>query len=58
MGEINLFSLESRTEVNEKASRKFGDFKLHCMMDEIGKFHPTNVKGILCHSQIAAIFCL
>ena len=32
---------------NEKASRKFGDFKLHCMMDEIGKLHPTNVKGIL-----------
>lgn len=31
----------------EKASRKFGDFKLHCMMDEIGKLHPDNVKGIL-----------
>lgn len=31
----------------EKASRKFGDFRLHCMMDEIGKLHPTNVKGIL-----------
>lgn len=31
----------------EKASRKFGDFKLHCMMDEIGKLHPNNVKGIL-----------
>ena len=31
----------------EKASRKFGDFKIHCMMDEIGKLHPTNVKGIL-----------
>ena len=31
----------------EKSSRKFGDFKLHCMMDEIGKLHPTNVKGIL-----------
>lgn len=28
-------------------SRKFGDFKLHCMMDEIGKLHPTNVNGIL-----------
>lgn len=25
----------------EKASRKFGDFKIHCMMDEIGKLHPT-----------------
>lgn len=31
----------------EKASRKFGDFKVHCMMDEIGKLHPNNVKGIL-----------
>lgn len=31
----------------EKASRKFGEFKIHCMMDEIGKLHPTNVKGIL-----------
>ena len=31
----------------EKASKKFGDFKLHCMMDEIGKLHPNNVKGIL-----------
>jgi hypothetical protein len=25
----------------------FKDFKLHCMMDEIGKLHPTNVRGIL-----------
>ena len=31
----------------EKASRKFGDFRIHCMMDEIGKLHPNNVKGIL-----------
>lgn len=31
----------------EKASRKFGEFKIHCMMDEIGKLHPNNVKGIL-----------
>lgn len=31
----------------EKASRKFGDFKIHCMMDEVGKLHPNNVKGIL-----------
>ena len=29
------------------ASRKFKDFKLHCMMDEIGRLHPNNVKGIL-----------
>lgn len=31
----------------EGASRKFKDFKLHCMMDEIGKLHPNNVNGIL-----------
>lgn len=31
----------------EGASRKFRDFRLHCMMDEIGKLHPNNVKGIL-----------
>lgn len=31
----------------EKVSRKFGDFKIHCMMDEIGKLHPQNIKGIL-----------
>lgn len=31
----------------EGASRKFKDFKLHCMMDEVGKLHPNNVKGIL-----------
>jgi hypothetical protein len=30
-----------------KVSRKFGDFRLHCLMDEIGKLHPNNVKGIL-----------
>lgn len=30
-----------------KASSRFGDFTLHCMMDEIGKLHPNNVAGIL-----------
>lgn len=30
-----------------KASTRFGDFTLHCMMDEIGKLHPNNVQGIL-----------
>lgn len=29
------------------ASRRFKEFKLHCMMDEIGKLHPNNVRGIL-----------
>ncbi|MCQ2403481.1 MAG: ATP-binding protein [Lentisphaeria bacterium] len=31
----------------EKVAQKFGDFKIHCMMDEIGKLHPQNIKGIL-----------
>lgn len=31
----------------EGASKKFRDFQLHCMMDEIGKLHPSNVRGIL-----------
>ncbi|TXD53544.1 MULTISPECIES: ATP-binding protein [unclassified Polaribacter] len=31
----------------ESASKKFKDFKLHCMLDEIGRLHPNNVKGIL-----------
>lgn len=31
----------------DSASRNFKDFKLHCMMDEIGRLHPNNVKGIL-----------
>jgi hypothetical protein len=31
----------------EGASRRFKDFELHCMMDEIGKLHPNNVRGIL-----------
>ncbi|SHG28675.1 ATP-binding protein [Dysgonomonas macrotermitis] len=31
----------------ESASKKFKDFQLHCMMDEIGKLHPNNVRGIL-----------
>lgn len=31
----------------EGASKRFKDFRLHCMMDEIGKLHPDNVKGIL-----------
>ena len=42
----------------EKASRKFGDFKLHCMMDEIGKLHPTNVKGILAFANCRNILLI
>lgn len=38
-----------------KISRKFGDFKLHCMMDEIGKLHPNNVEGILRFANVRNI---
>ena len=31
----------------KKAARKSGDFIIHCMMDEIGRLHPSNIKGIL-----------
>jgi len=32
----------------DRATRKNkGNFSLHCMMDEVGKLHPNNVKGIL-----------
>jgi len=36
---LNVFKMD--------ASKKHKDFKLHCMMDEIGTLHPTNQKGIL-----------
>ena len=31
----------------ESATNKNSDFKLHCVMDEIGQLHPENVRGIL-----------
>lgn len=31
----------------KKAARRSGDFIVHCMMDEIGRLHPDNIKGIL-----------
>ena len=31
----------------KKAARKSGVFIIHCMMDEIGRLHPNNIKGIL-----------
>ena len=30
-----------------KAAKKSGEFIVHCMMDEIGRLHPNNIKGIL-----------
>lgn len=41
-----------------KNSQRFGDFKLHCMMDEIGKLHPDNVEGILKFANIRNIFLI
>ena len=41
-----------------KISRKFGDFKLHCMMDEIGKLHPNNVEGILKFANVRNIYLI
>ena len=41
-----------------KISRKFCDFKLHCMMDEIGKLHPNNVEGILDFASKRNIFLI
>ena len=42
----------------EGASKRFKDFRLHCMMDEIGKLHPTNVKGILKFANDRNIFLI
>lgn len=41
-----------------KISRRFGEFKLHCMMDEIGKLHPTNVEGILKFANVRNIYLI
>ncbi|MBC7383387.1 MAG: ATP-binding protein [Bacteroidia bacterium] len=42
---INIMLLNVFKEGATK--NRFKDFRLHCMMDEIGKLHPTNVRGIL-----------
>lgn len=41
-----------------KVSRKFSDFCLHCMMDEIGRLHPTNIRGILDFANVRGIFLI
>jgi hypothetical protein len=40
----------------ERVSGRFKDFRLHCVMDEIGKLHPRNVKGILDFAGARNIF--
>ena len=42
---INIMLLNVFKERADKKNK--GDFRLHCTMDEIGKLHPNNVKGIL-----------
>ena len=42
----------------QRASRKNGDFIIHCMMDEIGKLHPNNVKGILQFANVRNIYLI
>lgn len=41
-----------------KASRKHGEFKIHCMMDEIGKLHPSNIAGILQFANVRNIILI
>ena len=41
-----------------RASRKNGEFIIHCMMDEIGKLHPSNVSGILQFANIRNIYLI
>lgn len=43
----------------EKATKKMkDDFRLHCMMDEIGKLYPNNVKGIFKFANDRNIFLI
>jgi Protein of unknown function (DUF3584) len=42
----------------EEASNKAKTFQLHCMMDEIGMLHPTNMRGILKFAAERNIFLI
>lgn len=42
----------------EKASKKNKEFIIHCMMDEIGKLHPSNVAGILQFANARNIYLI
>ena len=53
---INIMLLNVFKEGATK--NKFKDFKLHCMMDEIGKLHPNNVRGILKFANDRNIFLI
>ena len=53
---INIMLLNVFKEGATK--NKFKDFRLHCMMDEIGKLHPENVRGILKFANDRNIFLI
>ena len=42
----------------KKAAKKSGDFIVHCMMDEIGRLHPNNIKGILQFANMRNIYLI
>lgn len=51
---INIMLLNVFKEGATK--NQFKKFRLHCMMDEIGKLHPNNVRGILKFANDRNIF--
>ncbi|MDL2299180.1 ATP-binding protein, partial [Bacteroides sp. OttesenSCG-928-E20] len=53
---INIMLLNVFKEGATK--NQFKDFRLHCMMDEIGKLHPNNVRGILKFANDRNIFLI
>lgn len=53
---VNIMLLNVFKEGASK--RGFKDFQLHCMMDEIGKLHPNNVRGILKFAADRNIFLI
>jgi len=53
---INIMLLNVFKEGATK--NRFKDFRLHCMMDEIGKLHPNNVRGILKFANDRNIFLI
>lgn len=40
----------------KEASKKLNDFKLHCVMDEIGQLHVNNIQGLLRFANERNIF--
>lgn len=53
-----LLNIALLNEFKEKASKKAKTFQLHCMMDEIGMLHPTNMRGILKFAEDRNIFLI